>query len=94
MGKGDGTFQPPVTLSAGGQPTRAVIADVNRDGKPDILVVTTDSNGVTSEIAVFLNAGNGTFSAPAFFITFPGATALAAADLNNDGSPASPTAAA
>jgi len=86
LGKGDGTFQQPVTLSAGGLPTRAFIADVNRDGKPDILVVTEDANTFTSEIAVFLNAGNGTFSAPAFIVTLYG-TDLAVADLNNDGSP-------
>jgi len=85
QGKGDGTFQPAVLLYAGGQPTRAFIADINGDGKPDILVLTEDSTTFANQVAVFLNAGNGTFAPAAFIATDSGLSSLAVADLNNDG---------
>src|SRR5438309_1816788 len=41
LGNGDGTFQPAVTYSSGGQYASAVVvADANGDGKPDMLVTT------------------------------------------------------
>jgi hypothetical protein len=39
LGNGDGTFQPAVTYSSGGYAATSVaVADVNGDGKPDIIV--------------------------------------------------------
>jgi hypothetical protein len=37
--RGDGTFEPPVVFDAGGG--LAVVADVNRDGRPDLVVATS-----------------------------------------------------
>ncbi len=52
LGKGDGTFQTVVTYGSGGTgPYSVVIADVNRDGKPDLMV--TDAN--TSSVGVLIN---------------------------------------
>src|SRR5215475_1429344 len=53
LGNGDETFQPAVTYSSGGQ-SRAV-GDVNRDGKPDLLVASS------STVGVLLGNGDGTF---------------------------------
>jgi hypothetical protein len=90
LGNGDGTFQTmPITYDSGGLYTDWVaIADVNRDGKPDVVVAnsstsTTVDNG---NVAVLLGNGDGTlqtakvYSSGAF-----GAASVAVADVNGDG---------
>jgi hypothetical protein len=86
LGNGDGTFQAPILLSSGTRPARAFVADVNGDHKPDILVITQDSN-FNSVIAVFLNAGGGAFAPPSFLATDTDPSSVAIGDLNNDGNP-------
>ncbi len=91
LGNGDGTFQPVVTYQTGGAPNRkVVVADVNGDGKPDILVVSCapsesacgTANGVLS---VLLGNGDGTFqSARTFDTGAASAGGLAVSDLNGD----------
>jgi len=75
LGNGDGTFQPPLKISI---PSEAVaLADLNGDGKPDLVVV---SDGAVS---VLLGNGNGTFQTP---VSYPmGGFSVALADLNGDG---------
>src|SRR5260370_28921516 len=61
LGKGDGTFQAPAVVgivTAGG--SAIVIADVNGDGKLDIV----SPNVPSGHIAGLLGNGNGTFKAP------------------------------
>jgi hypothetical protein len=89
LGNGDGSFQPAATnfLCAGGNGSLAV-ADVNLDGKPDLLV---DDDGCFDSVVVLLGNGDGTFS-----FGFPqsyywsggqGDDSIAAADVNGDGKP-------
>ncbi len=90
LGNGDGTFQPAVAYDSGGPDTYSVaVADVNGDGKPDIVVANSGNNTV----GVLLGNGDGTFR-PA--VTYPssaagsGATcpdAVTIADVNGDGRP-------
>ena len=48
LGKGDGTFQAAVTYESGGfAAQRIAVADVNADGRPDLLVANCGPNGAT-----------------------------------------------
>jgi hypothetical protein len=51
IGKGDGTFAPPVTFAVGQGSVTVVTADLNGDGKPDLAVA--NSNG---SVSILLNA--------------------------------------
>jgi hypothetical protein len=67
VGHGDGTFQPVVTYDSGGYSASSLtVADVNGDGKPDMIAYngcnTIGFNGCTSTVAaVLLGNGDGTF---------------------------------
>jgi hypothetical protein len=83
LGNGDGTFQPVVPYSSGGPALDAIaVADVNRDGKRDI-VVTASNN----DVLVLLGNGDGTFQTSVGYGTSGGLGSLAIADVNGDGRP-------
>jgi len=92
MDKG-GLFQPVVRYGSGGTaPDAVAIADVNGDGRPDIVVANVcESLGCSSSeggMAVLLGNGDGTFqSAMSFNSGGIGAQSVAVADLNSDGRP-------
>jgi len=79
LGKGDGTFQSPVTTISTYQPASLLAADLNGDGRLDLLL--QDPSGSTM---VFLGNGDGTFAGQSFFGSVDYASSLAA-DLNRDG---------
>ena len=81
LGRGDGTFNPPVSYSSGGYDASAIVlADVNGDRKPDLVV----ANGA---VGVLLGNGNGTFQPASTYATGGGAGAVLVSDLNGDGHP-------
>ena len=94
LGNGDGTFQTAVPYGSGGyEPYSVAVADVNGDGKPDLLVAnwcasSNPNNCSNGEVGVLLGNGDGTFqtavtySSGGFF-----ADSVAAADVNRDGKP-------
>ncbi len=90
-GKGDGTFGPPVTFGSGGLgPSSVVIADVNGDGKPDLVVTNdcADSSCTNGSVSVLLGNGNGTFNTAVSYNSGGlNATSVAIGDLNGDGKP-------
>jgi Bacterial Ig-like domain (group 3)/FG-GAP-like repeat len=84
LGNGDGTFQPAVITEIAGDASSLAVVDVNRDGKPDLLV-TIPSSG---DVAVLLGNGDGTFQSAVSYATGgPSATWVSVSDLNGDGKP-------
>jgi Bacterial Ig-like domain (group 3)/FG-GAP-like repeat len=93
LGIGDGKFQPVTTYGSGGRGgffSALVVADVNGDGRPDILVGNQCPGNCTSDgsVAVLLGIGNGTFQeAVSYDSGGEGASSIVVADLNGDGKP-------
>jgi len=92
LGRGDGTFNPAVTYNSVGNAGWSIaVSDVNRDGKPDLVLADGGDDrydGSGGVIGLLLGNGDGTFQ-PAVSIN-PGigrTRAVAAQDINADGAP-------
>jgi hypothetical protein len=82
LGNGDGSFQAGATYTLPVTPSNMAVADVNNDGKPDVVIVST------SGVYVLLNNGDGTLASAKLIDSTPTTAAVAAiADLNGDGKP-------
>ena len=89
LGNGDGTFQPVVTYDSSGSTTVSIaVADVNVDGKPDVLVANECDNSSTcavGSVGVLLGNGDGTFQAAKTYDVGYAINSLAIADVSGDG---------
>ena len=84
LGKGDGSFQAPATISTLYGPSGIVLRDFNGDGKADLVV----SHCCGSPDMTYLQGnGDGTFQPEAHFNGGANPFAVAASDLNGDGKP-------
>jgi hypothetical protein len=85
LGTGNGSFAAVVdyAMGNGSSPYNVAVADVNRDGRQDLVVVLNGFNGV----AVMLGNGSGAFGAPNLISTGAntGPAAIAVGDVNSDG---------
>jgi filamentous hemagglutinin family protein len=84
LGNGNGTFQTQQTFATGSFPNSVATADVNGDGKPDLIVANGFSN---NNVSVLLGNGNGTFQTRQTFATGSSPFSVSIADVNGDGKP-------
>ncbi len=80
----DGTFEISYTKTiAGSQPAAMALADINDDGKTDLMVV----NKRTTDLSVFLGKGKGTFQDPQTISLTPASqpVAIGSGDFDQDG---------
>jgi hypothetical protein len=82
LGNGDGTFQAAVHYQAGPHPAFVAVADLDRDGKLDLIVVNGFDDG---SVSVFRGKGNGTFYKPAHYPAGAHLGPVVAADFDGDG---------
>jgi len=87
LNTGGGSFSAPTEYSTGGTAfhgwTSVTTADINGDGKLDVVTTNSGSNNV----AAFLGDGSGTFGAPALFTVNVNPFDVAVRDFNGDGKP-------
>jgi uncharacterized protein (TIGR03437 family) len=81
LGKGDGTFQPPVLTTVPAGSFGLMAADFNRDGNTDLFFTSIEP----LQLNILLGTRNGTFRPASSFAPPPGVSFIA--DLNNDGIP-------
>jgi hypothetical protein len=96
LNNGDGTFKPAVFYTLGGFDVSSVaVADVNGDGKQDLVLVSQCGNNqcTYSSVSVMLGHGDGSFGPAVSYSLGTGtslsvsANSVAVADLNQDGWP-------
>jgi hypothetical protein len=87
LGNGEGTFAPALTTEVGLRPESLELADVNADGKPDV-VTSANVGGYSYSITdVRLGNGDGTLQPEVVFDTEGYSSSVAVADFNRDGKP-------
>src|SRR5579863_201548 len=86
LGKGNGTFQPPIVINLSEIVLKMVVGDFNGDGNLDLAVVRTTFRNNCCLLQVFLGKGDGRFISPKEEgIRMRDVSNLSVADFNGDG---------
>ena len=83
IGNGDGSFQQAGIIDLYYPPNGLAVGDLNRDGKPDLVVTFREEPQVT----IFLGYGNGTFRVFKGYYMETAPYSVSIGDLNGDGKP-------
>ncbi len=83
LNTGSGTFGAATNYTVGSYPIAVGISDVNRDGKPDLVVANSGSNTVS----ILPNDGSGTFGSSTTISVGYSPNSLVMVDINADGIP-------
>src|SRR5580704_14463491 len=75
------SFNAPHAFFAGNVPSSVAVGDFNHDGKPDLAVPASGSNGVS----IMLGNGDGTFQLPVNYAAGSSPRYVAVRDFNKDG---------
>jgi hypothetical protein len=80
LNNGDGTFAAPKVTPIGFGPNQVASADLNRDGKQDLIT----TNNFSADVSVKLGKGDGTFGQERKFEVGPGPQGITVTDVNGD----------
>ena len=75
------------SLTTPGMPATLTSVDVNGDGKPDLIVVSNDTDTAAAIVSVFLGNGDGTYQPRTDYTTQLDTGYVTVADVNKDGHP-------
>ena len=90
LNQGAGAFSVKSPYTVGVFPIFVAAADVNHDGKPDLIVLTTQETtdyDTSYQVGVLLGNGDGTFQAAQAYPVDFGPSSAVVADFNGDGNP-------
>jgi hypothetical protein len=82
---GSGLFGSNATLTVGGGPCCVVAADVNGDGKLDLITANGGTNGNGTTLTILTNNGSGVFGSNATLTVGSEPVSVVATDVNGDG---------
>jgi hypothetical protein len=85
LGNGDGTFGPRNGFACGQDPTSVGIADLNNDGRLDLVTTNTGLFNVGWTVSVLLGNGDGTFQPHDDFIAGLSPLSVGIGDIDGDG---------
>jgi FG-GAP-like repeat len=81
LGRGDGTFQAPLTLPVGSGPFSLAAGDFNHDGHLDLVAANSGSH----DVSILLGRGDGTFQNQVRYAIGPNVVSPVVGDFNGDG---------
>ena len=82
---GNGTFAPPVAVSIGPAPRHAALADMDGDGRLDVVVAGSDAAAAAGWVAVLIGDGTGQVGAASSFAVGSGPGSIVVLDSDADG---------
>src|SRR5258708_3238165 len=86
-GNGDGTFKTATTINLNALPIAVAAADINGDGKTDLVVLTLSTTGNGGGFSILLGNGDGTFKPEVDTLLSEAGRYVAVGDFNKDGLP-------